>query len=132
MKHLRALVLVFGLAGISFSCIGSPEQCICTANRVSIQFTAVDQSGTPESDVAVSVLLLRTGAVLDVRQRDMREGVVTVADDSHIARLSRSGDVVRVSGSKDVRAFTADFLIGVEDCACHVMKVAGPSVVTLE
>jgi hypothetical protein len=137
MKRVRVLTLVLilavGLMSLQLGCIGSPDQCVCTAHRASVQFTAVDGSGAPEGGVAVSVLLLRTGTVLDVRQPSIQSGVVTVVDDSHKAQFSDSGDVVRVSGSKDTRAFTADFVVGVDgDCACHVMKLAGPSVVTLE
>jgi hypothetical protein len=126
-RAVAGLLPLIALVG----CLESPKQCVCTLQFVSIRFLAVNSSGLPVPGVVASVQLLRTHEMLDVPQSGLHAGVITVIDDSFISRLARSGDTVRVTGSKDTLGFVVDFVIGVDACACHVIKLAGPDMVIL-
>jgi hypothetical protein len=119
------------LTMISMGCSDSmAPQCICTAVFVSSRVRVVDEAGLLVDSVQTTSVVVRTGDTL-VAEGPPLPGLVTVADDSHIPRLRSGGDSVRVTGSKATRSFAATFVVGTDDCRCHVRRFAGPDTVVI-
>jgi len=123
-----ALVLILGMIGC-----GDDYFCPCTAQIVSIKFTVVDNAGLPVPDVSTQVALARTGEDLTIAQPYASVGEYIAFDDAHIRHISSFfAESVRVTGTKDIRGFSAEFVIDRDECNCHVHKVSGPESVRLE
>jgi hypothetical protein len=89
--------------------------------------------GQPEAGVQVRTTVERTGAVLELHQTDHPVGVYTVLDDSHVGQLQFQGDKLQVVGSKNGLGFTVEIVARPDGpCRCHIDKVSGPEVVTLQ
>lgn len=109
------------------------QQCVCTLNRVSILLTVLNPSGLPEPGVSVQTTLVRTGAILDVRQPNGPDGVYSILDDSFRDLLEFQGDALSVVGRKGGLGFTAAFVARPDGpCRCHIQKMSGPESVTLQ
>ena len=108
--------------------------CICTTEFVSIRLMVVDQAGDTVPEVTLTIMIQRTGEILDVYQ-DPSPGLplrYTVFDDSFKSNIRHSGDIIQVDGEKDGNSFTVLFEVDVPGpCACHIRKVSGPEVATL-
>lgn len=129
VRTAGALLVLLGIVG----CLDddfSPYYPPCTAQFVSVEFAVVDDSGAPVSDVSIRVELARTGEVLDVDQDRPQEGMYKVVDDSHRMYIGFLPERCIVTGTKDTRGFSAEFVI--EGGRCHVHKVSGPESVVLE
>ncbi|HXV13084.1 MAG TPA: hypothetical protein VEC56_02665 [Candidatus Krumholzibacteria bacterium] len=105
--------------------------CVCTDQFVSVLFWAVDSLQTPQDSFVVTVRNHRNGETYDVPQPTWGVGVYRAIDDSFTRRVS-NGDPIQVTGERGARSFDAQFLIGVDDCQCHVHKISGPDTVVIE
>ena len=130
MRRFLAVLLLFVPTVSCFSDSQSPKDCVCTAEFVSIRFLVVDDSGSPLPGVEVEVRVQRTGELLDISQTQASQGILAVANDSHVSKLRAGGDRITVQGSLGARSFSEVFEVNFPgECQCHIAKVAGPDTV---
>ncbi len=112
------------------SCSSNNGQ-VCTANFASVTATAVDASGQPVSNLAITDTVVRTGDGFDVQQNGFfnAAGVLVVFSDNYIGHVRGSGDSVRVTGTGAAKSFTATYQFGTD--GCHVRKISGPDTVVV-
>ncbi len=142
MRRLTAgsfFFLIVAIALIEFGCDATDVDCICTADFKQITFVAVDVDENPVTDMDITVMVGRTGQVLDVGQSQilMDQGIYTVFDDGfrHIipSKVNTVGERLEVTGIGSAGQFEAHFEVSVPgECACHVHKISGPDTVTVD
>jgi hypothetical protein len=109
------------------------HMCVCTDEFKSIQLSVLNPAGQPEPGVQVQTTVVRTGTVIHPDQSYNSTGDYTILDDSYVNLLQLRGDKLHVVGSKGGLSFTAEFVARPDGpCRCHIEKVSGPTVVTLQ
>jgi hypothetical protein len=129
-----ALWLILSTSTVAGSGCDLPgtANCVCTATFVFLIVTVHDPAGLPVTGVSVTVTQVRTGQVLAVQQGAPTAGTYIFLDDSFVRQISASGETLRVTGQKGSASFSADYVVGADSCGCHVQKVSGPDIVTLQ
>ena len=128
MKYLAIIpVLLVLLIGIT-SCW---DDIVCSDQFVSIEFHVLDSSGLPVDSLTITVTNARTDEIYDVRQPQYEAGLYFVLDDGFRTKIRSYGDPILVHGAGDNLEFDAEFIIGLDENACHVEKLAGPETVLL-
>ena len=103
------------------------EPCVCTEEFRTETVVVVDSAGVPLDDVQVTVRRLAGDSVLAVPQNPvLGSGVYAVIDDGFKDALSPSGEIIRFHGVRGSEMVQADFMMGVDDCRCHILKISGP------
>lgn len=104
---------------------------VCTAIFAYVTATAVDGSGQPVSNLAISDTVVRAGAGFDVQQNGYfnAAGIIVVFSDSYAANVRESGDSVRVTGTGAGKGFSVMYQFGTD--GCHVRKISGPDTVVV-
>ncbi len=127
------------IALIEIGCDTTDVDCVCTADFKQITFAAVDADQNPVTDMDITVVVARTGQVLDVGQSQilMDQGIYAVFDDGfrHIvpSKVNTVGERLEVTGAGSAGQFEANFEVSVPgECACHVHKVSGPDTVAVD
>lgn len=115
------------------ACYDPQSPCACTEEFRTYPVSVVDDTGALVADIAITRLHVRTGAVLVPGWSGILEpGVYVVADDAMRDAFSSHGDTVRVTGMKEGKTFSADFVFAVpEPCRCHVELRHGPDTVVI-
>jgi hypothetical protein len=109
------------------------QSCVCTLEFESIQLSVVNPAGQPEPGVLVQTRLVRTGTIIHPLASHLPPGVYTILDDTSVGLLQFQGDTLHVAGSKSGLSFTAEFVARPDGpCRCHIEKVSGPRVATLQ
>jgi hypothetical protein len=128
-----ALTLVAGGVAANLACYDPQSPCACTEEFRTYTLAVVDETGAAVADALITRTHARTGEILEPGWLGMLQpGVYLIADDGMLDRFSSRGDTVRVHGTKDDRAFVADFVFAVPaQCRCHVELVSGPDSVIM-
>lgn len=109
-------------------------QCVCTLQFASIQLSVLNPAAEPEPGVEIRTTIVRTGEVVHPLPNDGQPvGVYTILDDTAVGLLRVQGEQLQVTGAKGNLSFTAQFVVRPDgSCRCHIVKVSGPEVVTLQ
>lgn len=126
------LAALLALPSPSGACAANPTQCICTQEFRVYGLTVIDEAQRPVSDVSIEVRVVRTRQRLESTYEELpTPGTYWIVDDGMRERFRPGGDEVRVTGSKGSLGFEATFEFAVDDCYCHVQKLAGPDTVVI-
>ena len=134
---LRPLLAAFALVAVlplmAAGCPPGTAGCACTMEYRTITVRVVDAEGAPVEGLQATVTNETTGRVLDMGEEEPFEpGAYLVATDAHTNTLSEGGDRLRFRAENDALAAEATFVVGVDDCRCHVDKRSGPAVITAQ
>lgn len=125
-------LMVSLMAVRSFSCSNATENCVCTAEFRVYGLTVVDEAGEPVNEVSLEVVNLRTDRRLVSLFLGMpTPGTFWIVDDTMRDEFRVGGDSVRVTGTSGSLSFVTGFRFSVDECGCHVHKLAGPDTVTI-
>jgi hypothetical protein len=126
-----ALMLVL-IGAQATSCSTGFEDCVCTEEFRVYGLTVVDDDGAPVNDASLEVVNLRTDRQLVSTFLGLpTSGTYWIVDDSMLDEFTVDGDSVEVTGTNDGLSFRTGFRFAVDECGCHVQKLAGPDTVTI-
>lgn len=136
-RAVRARVLpaalLLALATLS-ACSRSPfdRDCDCTTEFRQITLVVLGVDGEPAVEVDVIVRSIRTGRVFTVDPAHPEPGTYVIFDDSFRFQIREEGEAIRVRATKGDADVEAQYLIGTDDCRCHIARLAGPDTVRLQ
>lgn len=126
-------VLALGLvAGGDIGCVTPSESCICTESFAFLLINVRDPAGQAATGVTLTITQVRTGQVLAVQQDVTTAGAYLILDDSFRTVIAPEGETLHVTGQKGSTAFAVDVVVKTDACHCHVSRVSGPTVVTIQ
>ncbi len=135
MKKLLAspiIIIIF----LFNSCKNSCYQTYCTTEFVSIDVKFVDSNGDPLVVKNFKSVVLRTQKdITDLMYIDtvLSKGVYSVASDGNKNDVHSSDKViVTAKNPKSNEVKEAEFLIGKDDCSCHIQKISGPEEISFQ
>jgi hypothetical protein len=113
---------------------GEPECGACTMEFRTVQVRVVDGSGEPIEGLQVVVRNERTGEVLDVNQESggFGSGMYAVATDGNVSDVSVEGDQLAFRATDGSRVAEGIFVVGRDECSCHIVRESGPERITAE
>lgn len=135
------LVMLFGLFCLACNKKDhSDNDCsskICTENFASLHFNFTKKDGTGVAVENYSAINQRTGDTLkssSAAYMDLTPGTYIVVDDSHLKKLSDTGDDIKITGTYPVTNQTKSAMIKVSGgpCACHIDKLSGPDKIVFD
>ncbi len=129
---LRVLLPLLAIGIGVISCIVDDDHdCTCRPLLVSVPFYILNAGFAPETDFVLTIGNERTGEHYDVTQPSHVDGLYHALNDQFRRRLKASGDPIFVYGEDGTRSFIVDFVIGIDDCGCHIRKISGPDTVVV-
>lgn len=116
------------------ACSRSPfdGDCVCTTEFRQITLVVLGVDGEPAEGVDVMVRSIRTNRVFNVDPAHPEPGTYVVFDDSFRFQIREEGEAISVRATKGDAAVEAQFLMGTDDCRCHISRLAGPDTVRLQ
>jgi len=133
--YKSTFLILFGLLIMACSKKKDPdEDCgskVCTENFAMLHFTFTNKDGTGVTVENYSAVNQRTGDTLksiSAVSVNLIAGTYIPVDDSHIGKLSSSGDDIKITGTYALTNQTRSVIIKVAGgpCACHINKLSGP------
>ena len=129
---MKKITLVLFIVGF-LACEEMVKPGICTTQFVTSEVSVLNDEGNLVSGVTIEVKIKETGEILipcgTNLDCEFPSGVYTVFHDGFMDKVSKNGDKIIVSGTKENLSFSQEFTFGKDDC--HIYKLAGPDSVII-